>query len=132
MGRWLEANGEAIYGTRPWVLSGEGPTGTAEGHLSENKNKPYTAEDIRFTQDGESLYAFALDWPEDGILKVTSLNTGQAVGAKGIRSITLLGSSQKLDWRRDDAALNVTLPSQPAGEFAYVLKITPRGDLVMP
>ncbi len=26
MGRWLSVNGESIYGTRPWTISGEGPT----------------------------------------------------------------------------------------------------------
>lgn len=132
MGQWLEANGPAIYGTRPWVLSGEGPTGTAEGHLSENKNKAYTAQDVRFTQDGEFLYAFALDWPEDNVLKVTSLSTDQAIGTGGIKSITLLGSSKKLKWSQDESGLTITLPSEPMGEFAYVLKIAPKGDLVTP
>ena len=26
MGRWLDINGEAVYGTRPWKIFGQGPT----------------------------------------------------------------------------------------------------------
>ncbi|MFC1763300.1 alpha-L-fucosidase [Planctomycetota bacterium] len=132
MGRWLMTNGDAIYGTRPWILSGEGPTGTAEGHLSENKNKPYTSKDIRFTQDGKYLYLIALDWPIDQSLTVTSLKEGQAVGSKGIKSISLLNSEKKLKWSQDATALTITLPKDRPGDFAYVLKITPQGDLAMP
>lgn len=130
VGRWLRVNGEAIYGTRPWRISGEGPTGTAEGHLSEDKNKPYTAEDIRYTQDGRHLFAIALAWPQAGEVVITSLHAATDVGVKGIRSISLLGRKAPLEWSVDERGLVVKLPGERTGEFAHVLKITPKGALV--
>jgi alpha-L-fucosidase len=131
IGKWLNTNGNAIYGTRPWKISGEGPTGTAEGHLSEGKNKPYTSEDIRFTQDSKHLYAIMLDWPASGKLVIKTLNTGMKVGTTGIRSISLLGSKEKLTWSRDEGGLSITLPGDRIGDYAYVFKITPKGKLVV-
>jgi len=129
MGAWLRLNGEAIYGTRPWKIFGEGPTKVVEGHLSERKNRDATAEDIRYTQDGRHLYAIVLDWPPDGETVITSLHATTDVGAEGIEAITLLG--QPLTWSIRDQGLIVQLPDERIGEFAYVLKITPNGALVM-
>jgi len=130
IGHWLKVNGQAIYDTRPWKISGEGPTGTEEGHLSENKNKPFTSEDIRFTQDGKHLYAILLDWPQGGKVVVTSLHAAEDVGTKGIKSITLLGQKAKLTWSITDQGLEIQLPENKAGDYAHVLKIKPRGALV--
>jgi alpha-L-fucosidase len=131
IGKWLNTNGKAIYGTRPWKISGEGPTGTAEGHLSEGKNKPYTSEDIRYTRDGKHLYATMLDWPASGKLVIKTLNTEMKVGTAGIKSISLLGSKEKLTWSRDEGGLSVTLPDNKIGDYAHVFKITPKGKLVV-
>ncbi|MHC4119004.1 MAG: alpha-L-fucosidase [Planctomycetota bacterium] len=131
IGRWLRTNGQAIYGTRPWKISGEGPTGTAEGHLSEGKNKPYTAEDIRFTQDGKHLYAIVLDRPRGNEAVITSLRTAEDVGAKGIKSVSLLGYRTPLAWSIGDRGMVVQLPEEKVGQYAHVLKITPRGELVV-
>ena len=47
MALWMPINGEAIYGTRPWTIYGEGPTQVRAGNFSEDI--PFTPKDIRFT-----------------------------------------------------------------------------------
>lgn len=131
IGDWLKINGQAIYGTRPWKIFGEGPTGVVEGHLSEKKNKPFTAEDIRYTQDGKYLYATVLDWPASDKLTIKSLNSEMAVCTKGIASIKLLSTGTKLKWTRDSKGLHITLPDEKPGDYAHVFKIIPKGKLVM-
>ena len=66
VGAWLKTNGEAIYGTRPWTVFGEGPTETADGTFAESRAKPYTPRDFRFTTKPGLLYAIQLAAPEDG------------------------------------------------------------------
>ena len=72
MAAWMPVNGEAIFGTRPWKVFGEGTVKVKGGGFNEDKLK-YTAQDIRFTTKGEVLYAIALGWPEDGKLLVRRL-----------------------------------------------------------
>ena len=129
IGAWLKVNGEAIYATRPWNIFGEGPSTVTEekGHFggqSDVQKKPFTAEDIRFTQskDGKTIYAIVLEIPKDGQVTVKSLATGSANWPGDIGSVRLVGGG-KLKFTRDEVGLHVSLPEKFDGKIAFALKI---------
>ena len=122
IGEWFKINGEAIYGTRPFDIFGEGPQEIVEGHLSERQNTDATAEDIRFTTRGDVLYAIALDWPGEKLI-IRSLGSDSGYLAKGIKSISLLGSNTDLDWEVTSNGLIIELPDKPSGDHAFTFKI---------
>ncbi len=122
MADWIAINGEGIYGTRPWLLHGEGPVRAKGGNFKEDF--AYTAKDIRFTTKGDNtLYAFVMGWPEEKQVTIRSL--AKLAGVTGqITDVTLLGYSGKLQWTHDTNGLTVQLPAQKPCDFAVALKIS--------
>ena len=130
IGAWLSVNGEAIYGTRPWKVYGEGPTMAdkllpqrEKGGIPLFRKDPYVSGDIRFTTKGDSLYAISMAWPDNGVLHITSLS-GKDSKLKGeISKITMLGSSESLKFKATANGLDVFFPAKKPCDTAYVLKI---------
>ena len=125
-GAWLAVNGEAIYGTRPFSVYGEGPTTVAEGPFSDTKRKPFTARDVRFTTRGSTLYAIVLAPPPDGTLTIGALGRGQPHLKGEIETVELVGSKTAVQWKRDATGLHARLPATPSSEYALALRITTR------
>ncbi len=128
IGRWLQVNGEAIYGSRPWKIYGEGPTQVMDGSFNDTKRAAFTAQDIRFTTRDKYLYATLLAWPTAGGVTIRSLSTASGLFQEQIEKVELLGSQAPLPWQHTGEGLRVDLPASQPGEHAFVLRITPKGE----
>ncbi len=122
VGSWLKVNGDAIYGTRPWTIYGEGPTKVAAGSFQDTKTQEYSPEDFRFTTKGNNLYAIELAWPSGNEAVIHSVAENTLKGRQ-IQSVALLGSSAPLTYELQADGLHVKLPAKPAQGFAYTFRI---------
>jgi alpha-L-fucosidase len=119
---WNVIHGEAIFGTRPWLVYGESAIKVKGGHFGEDFK--YSPREIRFTTKGATLYAIALGWPEDGQLVVRSLAKPAGENVNHITAVRLLGYDGTLEWKQTADGLVVTLPARKVSAFTAALKIT--------
>jgi alpha-L-fucosidase len=131
MGEWLRTNGEAIYGTRPWIMYGEGPTLAKSGREMGSDRQTYTAQDIRFTTRRDSLYATALDWPANGQLLIHTLGRGLPYLPGPVCSVELLGATQPISFHQEEDGLYLSVPSSPPNPYAYVFRIHSKANCAL-
>lgn len=132
IGAWLKLYGESIYETRPFLVYGEGVTEIVPDleyewntyNLIRTGLWDLNSGDIRYTSRGEIVYAIQLGWPGENEELLMTAFANEAQDVK-IKSISLLGSDEKINWKRTLEGLNITSPSnKPAeGEAAIVYKI---------
>jgi alpha-L-fucosidase len=139
--RWMKANSTAIYASRPWSVYGEGPStqkqeALREQGFNEGKNKPYTAEDIRFVQKSGRIYAFVLAWPENGKVTIRSLAAGLSHAPGQIERVNLFTMGApwggapgvaNLQFTRSADGLVVSFPEKKQSEWVHTLEISGTG-----
>ncbi len=123
VGGWLKINGEAVYGTRPWTVYGEGPTQVKAGSFHDTDTIAYTPADFRFTTKDKQLYAIEMEWPTDGSAVIHSLSSNTA-GARAVSAVTLLDSGAELKFTQQPDGLHIQVPKDVPGKYAYCYRIT--------
>ncbi len=124
MAVWMKVNKEAIFGTRPWNIYGEGPTKIKGGRFADNAGQmEYTSKDIRFTTKGNDLYAILMEWPGQRA-EIKSLSKSVEPWFGKIKSVEMLGHKKPLKWKQNENGLTVELPDDKPCEHAYVVKIS--------
>jgi alpha-L-fucosidase len=127
IGHWMKTNGEAIYATRPWKVYGEGPgigLAAKDKSTSFNLGKTKTGvDDIRFTKKGNVLYAIVLGWPRNPVT-IHSLGAKAGLLDGTVEDVSLLGDTNKVDWKQDDDAVIIQPPARKLFEEAAVYKLT--------
>lgn len=133
IGAWMKLYGEAIYGTRPFHTFGHGPT-----ELKRDEKDAWNEygkikkgiwdlmeDDVRYTTKGKTVYALQLGWP--GSKKELLLEGFRdATLRMKVKSVSVLGSDEKIKWKKSSDGLKVYAPKEkPAeAESALVYKIT--------
>ncbi|MCF8222627.1 MAG: alpha-L-fucosidase [Bacteroidales bacterium] len=100
IGRWMDINAEAIYGTRAIA--------------------PYKEGRICYTSKGDALYAIYL--LEDGE-KVPSKIKISVPGITDDARISMLGTGKELKWKRPGNECVVSIPRDVPSKIAFTLKI---------
>ena len=103
--RWNAINGEAIFGTRPWRVFGEGAVTVKSENFNE-RHLRYTSDDIRYTTKGKNLYAILLAWPDRGKVTIRSL------AGVNVHSMYLLGAPDPLKYSRGEEGLEIEMPAK--------------------
>jgi len=134
IGEWLEVNGAAIYGTRPWRrmkqwTEGKRPDiGYGKGDQAKYDIAALTGPrsggkaviETFFTSKGDTLYVITPRWPGDKlVVKDVEVSANTAV--------TMLGVAQSIQWDRSGRDVVIQVPSLSVDDvpcqYAYVFEI---------
>jgi alpha-L-fucosidase len=123
VGKWLRANGEAIYNTRPFKVYGEGPKRLkSSGHFVE-MDGAYNQENIRFTTKGNSIYAIQMGWPGSHKKVLIKSLSKEKLGELSVSKVSVVDSPEKINWQITDQGLEITAPFKAPNKVAISYKI---------
>lgn len=130
MGKWLETNGEAIYGTKKWERSVQWSEGDRDYKPKQHylggdfilkqtvdPEPGYAVKELFFTQKDGNLFAISPKWPGEKLVIMK-------FQVKKDTKISLLGREGSLKWKNEGKDLVIQMPpALPVESPAYVVKI---------
>ena len=108
LGEWLTVNGDAIFGSHPWL--------TFAGKASKDIS-------VRYTQKDDSLYAVLMATPHGKQVVFEKLLTGAD------STVQLLGQTDPIAWSQHENQLVINVPDLKKSP-AHTFKITPSPRLL--
>jgi alpha-L-fucosidase len=141
IGKWLKQNGEAIYGSRPWEIYGEGHIeglsyveknlrGGKDSRAIQPNTELFNSEDVRYTVKDNNLFATVLGIPSDSKIVMKSLSSDKKITKNNkITQISLLGHGA-LNFKRSTKGIEINLPEKLPNNVALTFKIKVKGKLI--
>lgn len=146
VGDWLKVNGEAIYGTRPWKVYGDGlsvrggnslmvngeirnvdENAATMKHKGEHYNQrttaspEYAGDEVRFTTKGKAFNIIVLN-PKKGSFLVPTLGLGKATNPGKLKSLVRLDTQTKVKYEQTDRGTEIYMPVCNGRCYPLVLK----------
>ena len=115
LAEWFAVNSEAVYGTRPWRVFGEGETRVKIDGFTEEKTD-WNRSDIRFVQKDGAVYAFLMGAAAGETVTLRSF------AEQEVHSVELLGAGP-VPFAKDFGVRAVQLPERLPSLCANTLKI---------
>ena len=127
---WMDVNSESIYGTRPWKSFGEGPLAEAANPMNAqgfNEGQAYSAQDVRYVQKDDAVYATIMAWPAAGPFTFKAFSIAETSYSGEVDKVTLLGGGD-VAFTHGINGLTVQVPNTKPNNIAPVFKITFKAD----
>lgn len=77
----------------------------------------------RARKKGEVVYATALGWPDNGVVRLETLRQDSPYCHRRVKGVELLGHGA-VDYDRDGTSLTIYLPKDKPNPIAPVFKVT--------
>jgi len=145
IGDWMNTNAGAIYGSSAWKIFGDNLNSflrllekqnigeadlealkaqAAAEHFNERTidSYPYGPDEVRFTTKDKDLFVFVMN-PKKGRIEIPSLGLQANLLEKAIKSISLIGSKEHIQFEQQAKALYLTVPENRPTDYTAVFKI---------
>jgi len=148
VGDWLKINGEAIYGTRPWKVYGDGKSVRGEDesqHEEEVRNAgddivkkkktgehynqrttatpAYAHDEVRYTTKGDVFYIIVMN-PTKGKFNIPTLGFGKDTNPGKLNKLQKLDNGDRVKFKQSEKGTEISMPAVNGRSYPIVLEAT--------